>query len=76
MERHILVNVELLAERADRGAFIMLLKRMLAMETGDRRISPEDALNHPFITMKHLDEYRQTGYLQSCMKPMKVLKYT
>lgn len=47
---------ELLAEKIDRKEFIDLLKRMLTLDQ-DRRITPGEALNHPFITMAHLIEY-------------------
>lgn len=47
---------ELMAEKVDRKEFIDLLKRMLTLDQ-ERRITPGEALNHPFITMAHLVEY-------------------
>lgn len=47
---------ELLAEKVDRREFIDLLKRMLTLDQ-ERRITPGEALNHPFITMAHLVDY-------------------
>lgn len=51
---------ELLAEKIDRKEFIDLLKRMLTLDQ-DRRITPGEALNHPFITMAHLIEYAHSS---------------
>ena len=47
---------ELLAEKVDRREFIDLLKRMLTLDQ-ERRITPGEALNHPFIVMTHLIDY-------------------
>ncbi|XP_014666997.1 PREDICTED: homeodomain-interacting protein kinase 2-like [Priapulus caudatus] len=47
---------ELLAEKADRREFIDLLKRMLTLDQ-ERRITPGEALNHPFVTLAHLVDY-------------------
>ncbi|CAJ1059760.1 leucine-rich repeat-containing G- coupled receptor 6 [Xyrichtys novacula] len=41
------------AEYEDRKAFVDLLKGLLHLEP-DTRITPEEALQHPFITMSHL----------------------
>uniref|UniRef100_A0A8C5E0Q8 Protein kinase domain-containing protein n=1 Tax=Gouania willdenowi TaxID=441366 RepID=A0A8C5E0Q8_GOUWI len=41
------------AENVDRKVFIDLLKKMLHLN-GAERISPTEALQHPFITMSHL----------------------
>ncbi|CAJ1048789.1 uncharacterized protein LOC117810015 [Xyrichtys novacula] len=43
------------AEYQDRKAFVDLLKGLLHIE-GDKRLTPEEALQHPFITMSHLVE--------------------
>ena len=50
---------EVLADRVDRRQFVDLLKRMLSLDQ-DFRISPKEALNHPFITMAHLSDYGHT----------------
>jgi len=41
------------AEYEDRKVFVDLLKQLLDLD-GDQRISPSEALQHPFITMSHL----------------------
>uniref|UniRef100_A0A8C5G1N7 Protein kinase domain-containing protein n=1 Tax=Gouania willdenowi TaxID=441366 RepID=A0A8C5G1N7_GOUWI len=47
----------------DRKAFIDLLKKMLRLD-GAKRISPTEALQHPFITMSHLShDPRSRDYL-------------
>ena len=51
---------ELLAEKVDRREFIDLLKRMLTLDQ-ERRITPGEALNHPFITMAHLVDYAHSN---------------
>uniref|UniRef100_A0A8C5G2J4 Protein kinase domain-containing protein n=1 Tax=Gouania willdenowi TaxID=441366 RepID=A0A8C5G2J4_GOUWI len=51
------------AEMKDRKAFIDLLKKMLRLD-GAKRISPTEALQHPFITMSHLShDPRSRDYL-------------
>lgn len=45
-----------LAEKADRREFVDLLKMMLMIDA-DQRISPSDALSHPFVTMQHLMDF-------------------
>lgn len=56
-----------LAERADRREFVDLLRMMLLIDA-DQRITPSDALNHPFVTMQHLldfphsNQYAQTEH--------------
>ncbi|XP_041840392.1 homeodomain-interacting protein kinase 2-like [Melanotaenia boesemani] len=44
---------EVPGEYEDRKVFVDLLKQLLHLE-GDQRISPREALQHPFITMSHL----------------------
>ncbi|KAK8777239.1 hypothetical protein V5799_029415, partial [Amblyomma americanum] len=51
-----LEGIELLAEQADRFAFVDLLKRMLSMNP-EHRIHPGDALNHSFLNFGHLVNY-------------------
>lgn len=40
---------ELLSEKADRQMFVHLLKRMLSLD-GSKRITPLQALSHPFLS--------------------------
>lgn len=47
---------DLLAEKADRREFVSLLKKMLLIDA-DLRIAPAEALNHSFVTMKHLLDF-------------------
>ena len=51
-----LEGTELIVEKLDRKEFIDLLKRMLALNQ-EKRITPDEALNHPFITFSHLIDY-------------------
>lgn len=50
-------SFETLDEYEDFHVFVDLLKLLLHID-GNRRISPSDALNHPFITMSHLSNPR------------------
>lgn len=47
---------DLLAEKVDRGEFVLLLKKMLWIDA-EKRIVPGEVLNHPFVTMQHLLEF-------------------
>ena len=47
---------DLLAEKVDRGEFVSLLKKMLFIDA-EKRITPSEALNHPFVTMQHLLDF-------------------
>ncbi|XP_060784270.1 homeodomain-interacting protein kinase 3a isoform X2 [Neoarius graeffei] len=58
-----------LAEKADRREFVDLLKMMLLIDA-DQRITPSDALNHPFVTMQHLLDFPHSSYVQSCFHIM------
>lgn len=60
---HVQVNVstelegsDMLAEKADRREFIDLLTKMLTIDA-DKRITPIETLNHPFVTMAHLLDF-------------------
>ncbi len=46
----------MLVEKADRREFIDLLKKMLTIDA-DKRITPIETLNHPFVTMTHLLDF-------------------
>lgn len=64
---------ELLAEKVDRREFIDLLKRMLTMDQ-ERRITPSEALNHPFVTMSHMADYAHCSNVKSSAKMMEICK--
>lgn len=49
-------GIDLIAEKIDRQQLIDLLKHMLYLDQ-DRRIKPDEALNHPFQTLSHLADY-------------------
>lgn len=56
---NLVMNLEgsdLMAEKADRREFVSLLKKMLWIDA-EKRISPTEALNHPFVTMQHLPDF-------------------
>ncbi|XP_073999472.1 homeodomain-interacting protein kinase 2-like isoform X2 [Rhodnius prolixus] len=65
---------ELLAEKADRREFIDLLKRMLTMDQVERRITPGEALNHPFVTLAHLVDYAHCNNVKSSVQMMEVCR--
>jgi len=48
--------MDLMAEKVDRKQLVDLLKHMLMLDQ-ERRIKPDEALNHPFQTMSHLLDY-------------------
>ena len=60
---------ELLAEKVDRREFIDLLKRMLTMDQ-ERRITPSEALNHPFVTMSHMADYAHCSNVKNSARMM------
>uniref|UniRef100_A0AAR2JFY7 non-specific serine/threonine protein kinase n=1 Tax=Pygocentrus nattereri TaxID=42514 RepID=A0AAR2JFY7_PYGNA len=60
-----------LADKADRREFVDLLKTMLLIDA-EQRISPSDALNHPFVTMQHLLDFPHSNHVQSCFHIMDV----
>merc|ERR1740128_303666 len=66
---------ELLAEKVDRREFIDLLKRMLTMDQ-ERRITPSEALNHPFVTMAHMADYAHCANVKSSAQKMEICKRT
>lgn len=56
---NLVMNLEgsdLIADKADRREFVGLLKMMLLIDA-EERISPAEALNHPFVTMQHLLDF-------------------
>ncbi|XP_051920125.1 homeodomain-interacting protein kinase 2-like isoform X2 [Hippocampus zosterae] len=58
-------------ELEDREAFVDLLKCLLQMDP-ERRITPEDALKHPFLTMSHLSQHKgASSYVTDSFNKMK-----
>jgi homeodomain interacting protein kinase len=43
-----------------RYQFVALLKSMLTIDQ-EKRTAPDEALNHPFITLSHLVEFAHTN---------------
>ncbi|XP_043915382.1 homeodomain-interacting protein kinase 3 [Protopterus annectens] len=64
---------DLLAEKADRREFVRLLKMMLLIDA-DKRITPDDSLYHPFVTMQHLLDFPQSNHVKSCFQIMDICK--
>ncbi|XP_064634600.1 homeodomain-interacting protein kinase 2-like isoform X2 [Lineus longissimus] len=68
-----LEGVDLMAEKVDRREFIDLLKRMLTLDQ-ERRITPGEALNHPFIVMAHLVDYAHTNLVKQSVQNMEICR--
>uniref|UniRef100_A0A4W4DSJ0 non-specific serine/threonine protein kinase n=1 Tax=Electrophorus electricus TaxID=8005 RepID=A0A4W4DSJ0_ELEEL len=69
---NLVMNLEgsdLLAEKVDRGEFVVLLKKMLLIDA-EKRIVPSDALDHPFVTMQHLLDFPHSNHVKSCFHIM------
>ncbi|XP_047199169.1 homeodomain-interacting protein kinase 3-like [Hippoglossus stenolepis] len=67
---HIVNGVDDNAERIDLAWFIDLLKRMLTLKPIER-ITPRGILEHPFITMSHLEgPFRNSLYVKSSLDVM------
>ncbi|MBN3325773.1 HIPK2 kinase, partial [Atractosteus spatula] len=64
---------DMLAEKADRREFIDLLKKMLTIDA-DKRITPIETLNHPFVTMTHLLDFPHSTHVKSCFHNMEICK--
>ncbi|XP_033913574.3 homeodomain-interacting protein kinase 3-like isoform X1 [Acipenser ruthenus] len=64
---------DLLAEKADRREFVSLLKTMLLIDA-DKRMTPADSLNHPFVTMHHLLDFPHSNHVSSCFHVMDVCR--
>ncbi|XP_057691582.1 homeodomain-interacting protein kinase 2 isoform X5 [Corythoichthys intestinalis] len=64
---------DLLAEKADRREFIDLLTKMLTIDA-DKRITPIETLNHPFVTMSHLLDFPHSTHVKSCFQNMEICK--
>ncbi|XP_065159459.1 homeodomain-interacting protein kinase 2 isoform X3 [Atheta coriaria] len=65
---------QLLAEKADRKEFIDLLKRMLTMDQVERRTTPGEALNHPFVRLSHLVDYAHCNNVKASVQMMEVCR--
>ena len=64
---------ELLAEKVDRREFIDLLTKMLTMDQ-EARITPSEALNHPFVSMSHLADYAHCSIVKASARMMESCK--
>ncbi|XP_041073973.1 homeodomain-interacting protein kinase 3-like isoform X1 [Polyodon spathula] len=64
---------DLLAEKADRREFVSLLKKMLLIDA-DKRMTPADSMNHPFVTMHHLLDFPHSNHVNSCFHVMDVCR--
>ncbi|XP_061577400.1 homeodomain-interacting protein kinase 2 isoform X4 [Cololabis saira] len=64
---------DMLAEKADRREFIDLLTKMLTIDA-DKRITPLETLNHPFVTMSHLLDFPHSTHVKSCFQNMEICK--
>ncbi|XP_076252678.1 homeodomain interacting protein kinase isoform X11 [Rhynchophorus ferrugineus] len=64
---------QLLAEKVDRKEFIDLLKRMLTMDQ-ERRTTPGEALNHPFVRLAHLIDYAHCNNVKASVQMMEVCR--
>ncbi|KAG7332902.1 hypothetical protein KOW79_003037 [Hemibagrus wyckioides] len=73
---NLVMNLEgsdLLAEKVDRGEFVLLLKKMLWIDS-EKRIVPSEVLNHPFVTMQHLLDFPHSNHVKSCFHIMDVCR--
>ncbi|XP_076848585.1 homeodomain-interacting protein kinase 3 isoform X2 [Brachyhypopomus gauderio] len=69
---NLVMNLEgsdLLAEKVDRGEFVVLLKKMLLIDA-EKRVVPSEALDHPFVTMQHLLDFPHSNHVKSCFHIM------
>uniref|UniRef100_A0A7N4PTX5 non-specific serine/threonine protein kinase n=1 Tax=Sarcophilus harrisii TaxID=9305 RepID=A0A7N4PTX5_SARHA len=64
---------DMLVEKADRREFIDLLKKMLTIDA-DKRVTPIETLNHPFVTMTHLLDFPHSTHVKSCFQNMEICK--
>ncbi|XP_052007989.1 homeodomain-interacting protein kinase 2 isoform X1 [Xyrauchen texanus] len=64
---------DMLVEKADRREFIDLLTKMLTIDA-DKRITPIETLNHPFVTMTHLLDFPHSTHVKSCFQNMEICK--
>lgn len=64
---------ELIAEKTDRLELVDLLKAMLALDQ-ERRITPVEALDHPFQTMTHLVDYAHCNIVKQSLQAIEVCR--
>ncbi|CAF1248174.1 unnamed protein product [Rotaria sordida] len=64
---------QLQAEKLDRLFFVDLLKKMIHLDQ-TLRITPNQALHHPFITMDHLVDYTNCNNVRQSVQMMEVCK--
>ena len=57
----------------DRREFLDLLKKMLVMDA-EYRITPLEALSHPFITMSHFVDIANSSLVRSSVQKLEVCK--
>jgi hypothetical protein len=66
-----LEGVELIAEKLDRRAFVSILKEMLQLDQ-EKRIDPDSALKHTFVTLNHLVDYAHLNSVRLSFQMMEV----
>ncbi|XP_067928349.1 homeodomain-interacting protein kinase 2-like isoform X2 [Watersipora subatra] len=64
---------ELIVEKLDRKEFVDLLKKMLELDQ-EKRVSPNSALSHPFITFSHLIDYAHSHSVKATVQAMEVCR--
>ncbi len=64
-------GVELIAEKLDRRAFVAILKDMLQLDQ-EKRIDPDSALKHTFVTLNHLVDYAHLNSVRMSFQMMEV----
>lgn len=69
-----LVGNERVAEKIDRYEFTDLLKRTLIIDP-DKRITPDEALRHPFITLAGLVDFAHCNTFNMAVKSMQVCRF-
>lgn len=69
-----LVGNERLAEKIDRCEFTDLLKQTLVIDPSNR-ITPDEALRHPFITLARLVDFAHCNTFNLAVKSMQVCRY-
>ncbi|XP_069759109.1 homeodomain-interacting protein kinase 3a isoform X2 [Narcine bancroftii] len=65
---------DLQVEKADRMEFVSLLKKMLLIDP-EKRITPVEAMNHPFVAMPHLLDFPHSNHVKSCFHIMDVCRW-
>ncbi|XP_072128936.1 homeodomain-interacting protein kinase 3a isoform X3 [Mobula birostris] len=65
---------DLQAEKADRMEFVSLLKKMLLIDA-EKRITPVEAMSHPFVAMQHLLDFPHSNHVKSCFHIMDVCRW-